>query len=283
MGDRLHALAAALLLVAAGAARAEDLRPLPKSAPQDQAAPAVRLHLLADDRLDPDALRALNREGVVLWLRTASNTLRESTLDTLAHFGDAWVQLRPPLRARDLEQLRRAPRAGVWIFAGPQDALPAVRPGPFRLALALRGPLDAPRLEEVARLGPAAVEWRPGGEVDLLAWSQFKNLPGRKWLVREPSELAPGACQGRDAPRDPALSVHLGAVLAAGTGAFPCGRGPRLRLGLDMEPWVAQAALVRDGSAELELDVGADLRAVGRARALLDALGLPARKAPWAR
>jgi hypothetical protein len=63
-----------------------------------------------------------------------------------------------------------------------------------------------------------------------------------------------------------------------GTDAFPCGKGARIRASADTEAWVVQSVHVRDPSAELELEVGADLAKVRKARQLFDALGLVPRK-----
>ena len=66
-------------------------------------------------------LRALAGSGTVIWLRTRSNMLRDSTVEALALFPEAYVQLRPPVKEEQVRQLRRAPRVGAWLDAQALD------------------------------------------------------------------------------------------------------------------------------------------------------------------
>jgi hypothetical protein len=274
-GDCPLFLVAALLL--AQVAAAGDMRPL-----SDRAPPPVtenlRVHLVADEDLDPDALRALARPGVTLWLRTRSNTLRESTLDTARQFDSAWLELKAPLDGKSLAQLARSPAAGIWLRPKAGQALPAIKPGPHRLALTLDGPLDEARAEAISKLSPALVEWQAGAQTDLLAWSLFKNLPGKLLFRPDADAVAPVDC-ARPGRQAVAVAVHVAFLLSLGKDPFPCGKGARIRASADTEAWVVQALHVKDPSAELELEVGLDLARLRKARQLLDALGIAPRRA----
>lgn len=265
--------AALLLLVVSGAARAGEVKRLP-----DRGPPAItdslRAHLIADEDLDPDVLRALARPGVSLWLRTRSNAVRDSTLETARQFETAWIELKPPLEARALGQLARAPAAGIWLRPRVGEALPAVKPAPRRLAISFDGALDEARAAQVGRLSPSVVEWRVNAQqADLLSWSLFKNLPGRLLFRPDPDAVAPVDC-ARPGRQSVAVAVHVAFLLSLGKDAFPCGKGARIRVSAETEPWVIQALHVQDPSKEIELEVGADLAKVRKARQLFDALGL---------
>lgn len=270
--------ALALWLLAPLPALGSDVRPLPSGAPQQVVASGLRLHVIAHEDLDPDALRALARPGTTLWLRTRSNTLRESTIDTLAQFDGAWVELRPPLEARTLSQLARAPAAGLWLRLGEKAAPPPVRPGPRRVAVSLAGPLGPERAAAIAALSPAVVDWRAGAHTDLLAWGLFKNLPGKLLFRPDADAVTPVDC-ARPGRQSVAVAVHVALLISLGTDAFPCGKGARIQVSADTESWVLQAVHLRDPSAELEIEVGVDLARVRKARKLLDALGLTPRGA----
>lgn len=267
-----RAAGAALALLSVGLAHAGEVKRLPERGPPAVTS-SLRSHLIADEDLEPDALRALARPGVSLWLRTRSNALRDSTLESARQFDNAWIALRAPLEAKALRQLARAPAAGVWLRPG-ASALPAVKPGPLRLAISLEGPLDEARAAEVARLSPSVVEWRASAQqVDLLSWSLFRNLPGRLLFRPEADAVAPVDC-ARPGLESVAVAVHVAFLLSLGKDAFPCGKGARIRVSVETEPWVIQALHVQDPSKEIELDVGADLAKVRKARQLFDALGL---------
>lgn len=96
------------LLALSTAALAQDQRPVPAGSPDALIGRSVPVHVVASEELEPDVLRALARPGVTLWLTTRSNTLRESTLDTLNRFEASWVQLRLPLAHVDGAALARS-------------------------------------------------------------------------------------------------------------------------------------------------------------------------------
>jgi hypothetical protein len=75
-----------------------------------------------------------------------------------------------------------------------------------------------------------------------------------------------------------AVAVHVAFLLSLGKDTFPCGKGARIRLSTETEPWVVQSLHVSDPSKEIELEIGTDLARVRKARQLFDALDLrPAR------
>ncbi|MFP2923691.1 hypothetical protein ACLESO_00450 [Pyxidicoccus sp. 3LG] len=110
--------------------------------PTALALPGYRLHLVVDESVDADTLRALVGGGTVLWLRTRSNMLRDSTVEAVARFPEAYVQVRPPLREAHADQLRRAPRAGAWVDSESlkQGTGWLHRLGPRLVAVDVRGP-----------------------------------------------------------------------------------------------------------------------------------------------
>lgn len=250
--------------------------PTPAPAPKGLPPGAVRVHLRAHEDLDSDHLRLLSRPGVVLWLSTRSNTLRDSTLETLRAFEQVWVELRAPWRPSDLAQLERLPKAGLWLRV--EGAVPKLARPPRPIAVALRGPLG-PELEaSLATLRPAWLEWRAGAELDLMQWARFRQLPGRKLLERLPGEPTLQPCPDVPGPNEPALEVKVASVEAFSAETFPCGRGPLLQLEPETSPAVVQSLLVKSPSAELSIAVGADQRRSVATRKLLDQLGVPPRR-----
>lgn len=240
-------------------------------------APSVRVHLRASEEVAPDHLRAFARKNVTLWLTTRSNALRASTLDTLNRFGDAWIHLRAPVTEPDAAQLSKVPRAGVVLDARDLDRAQRIL-GPRRLAIRLEGPLDAALVARLAKTRPDETLWRAPAELDLLTWSLFRQLPGRKLLYRataaEPIASADGG-HVDPCPPDPASAepAPQGPVAAAPF-PFPCGRGPRVEVPLDVDRAVLQRLLVRDPSTELVVDLPDDPRQLSKARRLFDDLGL---------
>lgn len=264
---------AALLALAAGAALAQDQRPLPRGSPEALVAATVRVHVVASEELEPDALRALARPQVTLWLETRSNTLRESTVEQLARFDEAWVQLRAPLSKADARVLARAPKAGLWLSPKELDGVLGRAPGVRRLAVDVAGPLDAALAERLRAARPSFIRWQPGAPVDLLGWGLFRQLPGRKVWAPAPTEVLATRCAERDSAL-PSLELHVATLLAMSADVFPCGRGTRVVVGGDVEPWLLQSLVVRDPALELVLRVGADAAKASQARKLLERLGL---------
>lgn len=252
---------------------AQSQRPLSAEGPQVQAPVRPRVSVVAHEGLDPDRLRDLARPGVTLWLRTDSNLLRDSTLERLALFDEAWVSLRPPLLARDRRPLERLPRVGAWLSV---PALPVVGqlPASARVALEVEGALPAPSVLRRARL--AWLRWAPQAPLDVLAWAEFAQAPGRHVLVTGPATLLATRCEARD-PRGPQAELDLSTLLSLNADAFPCGPGARVRLRPDVEPWVLQSLLVRDSGLELVFEVRDEASAIAVSR-LFDRLGLVPRR-----
>lgn len=264
-----------MLALAAPFAAAQDQRPLPRGSPDALVTSSLRVHVIASEELEPDALRAFARPQVTLWLETRSNTLRESTVEHLALFDDAWVRVRAPLSVTDARVLARVPKAGLWLTPGDLDGVLGRAPGARRLAIDVKGPLDAALAEKLRSARPAVVRWSPNGAVDLLGWGLFLQLPGRKILAPAPTELLATRCGDRSATL-PALELHVATLLAMSADVFPCGRGTRVVVTGELEPWLVQSLVVRDPALELVLPVGADAAQASRVRKLLDRLGLGA-------
>jgi hypothetical protein len=237
-------------------------------------ATAPRVHLRAHEDLDPDRLRDLARPGVTLWLTTRTNTLRASTLENVARFDAAWVQLRSPLKPYDALAFKKLPTTGVMLGLESLDLLGRL-PGARRVALALKGPLDEALVAKVSAARPWEVRWTPEGEVDLLSWGQFSQLPGRRVIVATPQTLLPVKCAERRSG-DPSMELHVASLLALSSDVFPCGTGTRVVVQPEVEAWLLQSLLVRDPSVELVVDVGADSARALAVRGLMERLQLGA-------
>jgi hypothetical protein len=269
----LRSTSSALALLVGCAALGQGHRPLPAGSPELLVGRSVVVHVVASEDLEPDVLRALARPLVTLWLTTRSNTLRDSTLTTLSRFGAAYVQLRPPLAKVDGQALAAAPRAGLWLQ--PDARWPellqrwrAARP----VALELAGPLDEALAAQSAAMKPAQVRWRPASAVDVLQWARFRQLAPRRTAVVSPDLLLARDCGDRLAD-EAAAELHVATALAVGDGVFPCGKGTRVQVPPDVDPWLLKSLVVRDPSVELVVTVGDDVRLVGATRRLLEALG----------
>ncbi len=255
-------------------AGAQDQRPLPRGAPEAFVPTAPRVHVRAHEELDPDRLRDLARPGVTLWLSTRSNTLRASTLENVGRFDAAWVQLRAPLKPVDANVFAKIPAAGAWVDVAGLE-LTGRLPGARRCAVSLQGALDEALIARLSRARPAEVRWTPGGEVDLLSWGQFRQLPGRRVIAAAPQSLLPVNCAERKSG-DPSVELHVASLLSLSSDVFPCGAGARVVVQPDVESWLLQSLLVRDPSVELVIEVGADAARAVAARGLLERLQLGA-------
>lgn len=246
-------------------------------APTELALPGYRLHLVVDESVDADSLRALAGRGTVLWLRTRSNMLRDSTVEAVARFPEAYVQLRPPLREAQARQLQRAPKAGAWLEAGTLGAGAwHHRLGPRRVAVDIRGTLDAEVARKIAALRPARVTWLPGDvEVTLAGWGELAWLPGAKLLVLAGASGLEGTCQG-EAARGPSRTARAAVSLRVEAGARvdgpPCGTGRRVRVSGPPDDAALVALFSRMPAAELELEVGSNPVALAHARAWVERL-----------
>lgn len=237
-------------------------------------ATAPRVHVRAHEDLDVDRLRDLARPGVTLWLSTRTNTLKASTLENVERFDSAFVQLRAPLKPVDAAIFKRIPRAGPWLE--PDSLELATRlPGARRVAIEFSGPLDEALAAKISAEHPAEVRWKEPPAIDLLAWSQFRQLPGRRVIAASTQALLPVKCAERRR-EDPSLELHVANLLALSSDVFPCGVGTRVVVQAELDPWLLQSLLVRDPSVELVIEVGADSSKALAARALMEKLQLGA-------
>jgi hypothetical protein len=257
-------------LLISTAALAQNQRPLPLEAPEAMP-PLARVHVLVRDTLEPDRLRDLARPNVTAWVETSNNTLSVAAVENLARFDEAFVQLRAPLAHVDAAEFARMPRVGPWLeFA--DLALVGRLPGARRLAVSIKA-LDEPTVAALTRARPSVVRWTPAAELDVLQWSLFRQVPGHRVVVGATHLLVPQRCTERRGD-EAALELHVANLLALSSDAFPCGKGTRVVVPLDVDRWLLQSLLVRDPSVELVLEVGADAERARAARALLDALGV---------
>lgn len=222
-----------------------------------------RLHLVVDESVEADDLRALAGSGTVIWLRTRSNMLRESTVEALALFPEAYVQLRPPLKEEQIRQLRRAPRVGAWLDAQALSGQGLHWLGPRRMAVEIRGALDEALARRLSAVHPSRIIWLPGSsEVSLESWGAFAQLPGSKLLSigGDFSSTCP------ELPWRAALST-VSLRVEEGTGGETCGLGRRVVMKGFPNDAVLGAVLGRDPSTELELEIGPGASELERARA----------------
>ncbi len=258
---------AAAFAVALMLGQADAPADLPARGPLTSATvlPGFRIHVEISEELEPDAIRALVQPGVVLWVRTRSNVLRQSLVENLARAPDVFVQLKRPLKPGEISQLRRMPQAGVWVSDEDLED-PGVRAlGPRRLAVEISGELSAERAERVGRARPAHVRWRTPGVPSLLAWAEFSGLPGAK-LLRADVPVPCGELLGRG--RTSGISVWRSGVAGPRGCAYP----PRVRVGPDIADKQLQRIALEDPASELELVVGDDVRAAYAAQKLLQRL-----------
>lgn len=265
------------LVAVAALVLAADHRPLPAAAPNELVAPALAAHVIADDELEPDALRALCRPQVTLWLQTKSNVLKASTVETLNRCERAFVQLRPNVSDAARRQLERAPRVGLWVAAAHVDDPSILRlKGPRPLAVWFEGALDEGLARRLERARPGLIEWRKPIGPSVLSWGLFLALPGKKLLSVDADRSAPLVCSGPVSDRAPSVRVHVASLLALGADPYPCGAGSRVMVAPDVDRWLLQSVLVRDPSAEPEVRA-VSAREASLAAALFDELQLERR------
>lgn len=249
-------------------AGAQLQRPLPTNSPQTLTV-TPRVHVRASETVDVDLLGALARPGVILWLRTSGNTLKASLVERLARFDTVWVQVHAPLKPVDARVWAAVPRAGAWVDVSSLAELKKL-PGARRVAVELSGALTDAILEQLRSARVDEVRWAPQGEVDLLRWSQFSQLRGRRVLVAPVGETWPVTCGQRAGP---SVEVHLSSLLAASSEVFPCGAGARVVVPMDTDDWLLRSLVLRDPTVELVVDAPDDEHARG-ARALVERLQL---------
>ena len=246
-------------------------RPLPVGAPEDFTAPAVRVSVVVHEDLDPDLLRPLARHDVTLWLQTRSNSLRASTIENAARFDEAFVQLRAPITREAAQLFARLPRVGAWLETAHLAVVPRL-PGARKIAVEIRGALDAALADRVAAAKPSMVRWSPDANatLDLMQWGLFRQLPGRKVVVMPASSLRPATCTDQLAITSVELDVAT--VLTMNSAVYPCGKSPRVVIRPSIDHWLVQSLTVRDPSVELVVPIGTDVNAARETRTILDLL-----------
>jgi len=228
--------------------------------PSEWVLPGVRVHVVASEDLDPDRLRALARPEVVLWIRTRSNGLRRSTVETLHDAGAAFVQVRPPLGAPSLAPF--SGRVGPWVEERGLDASRAGRWSPGRLAVDLEGPLTEELAARIGKLRPAAVVWRRGGWPGPDEWVRARALSGVE-LVAD----AAGDCGS--VPRRARVRVRLPLGRRQ---EHVCGLPVRLEVPATVDLDQIREVFLTRADVDLLTDVGDDPALAGAARRWIEAL-----------
>jgi hypothetical protein len=223
------------------------------------------VNVWASEDLEVDTLRSLvTRPGVTVWLSTRTNSLRESTLDTLAKAKHAYVAVRPPFNGALRSQLARVAHVGLWVDLNAQsvDGIGAVL-GNRPLAVTVSGNLEKAQVALLSRTRPRVVLWRPTQPPDVLALAQARALSGRVWLRWPEDAPEPAGCP-------PKLGVTL--MMRLKEGAKPevtCARQAMFELSPLSTAAQLQQLTFLAPTAEVSFEVGAD---ADRARSVLQVL-----------
>jgi hypothetical protein len=237
-----------------------------RSAPSDFVANTFHIHVVVDESISPDLLRSLARPQVTLWLQTNSNVLKDSTLENVARFDTAWIQLRAPLSSSQALVFKRVPKAGVWAKSvSDAKSLKGKLPGVRAMALDIDSLAE---LELIRGLRAQLVRWTPTEPVSVMAWSSFSQLAARR-IVKFPAEQTPVmTCQKRST-KQPAVEISLAMLFTLGKDIFPCGTGNLVELDPKIEPFILAGLAARDPSAQLVFSPGAEEEKVRAVRELL--------------
>jgi hypothetical protein len=217
------------------------------------------VHVEASEELDPDRLRALARPEVVLWLRTRSNGLRRSTVETLQLAGSAFVQVRPPLGAPALAPF--VGRVGPWVEERGLDVSRVRRWSPGRLAVDVEGPLTEELAGRLRVLRPVAVRWKRGGWPVREEWARAWQLPGVELL--DAGEVIDCA----EVPAKTRIRVERGR-----SPGEVCGLPVRVRLSPEASVDDVRQVLLGHPDVDLAIEVGEDAARAAAVARVLDAL-----------
>jgi hypothetical protein len=232
---------------------------LAAAGPEPLQLPGFRLHLVLSEELEPDRLEALARPGVVLWLMTRSNLLKQSVAERLGHADSSYVQVRPPLGQAGLQR-QFTTRVHPWVELSGLDVQSYRRWAPAGTAVELSGGLTEERLAGLRALRASTVHWRPEEPPTLEEWARTAHLSGLE--VRPPSVLPP--CQrvlkGAERIR---LRVPAG---VADSSAAGCGFALRLEIPPSMSEADVRELLVAFPGAELWTEVRSEADASAAAR-----------------
>ena len=243
------------------------------AAPSEQILLPMRVHVFVTEELPPDALRALAKPNVVLWVQTRTNLLRASLLERLGEFSEVYVRMRPPVLAVHRRQLDHLPRVGIWMDEGSEGdaSLRSLRPHPT--AISVRGPLTPEAARRIEEVRPRQTRWEPAkDDVSLEAFGLWLSLPGQKTLVA-PSGFDRPICEERARPLAGAQRGFIEAEFFSGAASLPslpgCGLGQRLWVTPELPSELLASLGVRDRSVELRLNLGADEDLAQRVHLLL--------------
>ena len=231
--------------------------------PGGLALPGFQVHVVASESLDPDRLRALARPEVVLWVRTRTNGLRRSTVETLQLAGSAFVEVRPPLGAPALAPF--VGRIGPWIDLRDVDVSRVRRWSPGRLAVDVDGPFTEALVARLRVLRPAAVRWSRGGWPEHDEWVRVRGFHGVELLGLGKAPVDCGAVPARTRVR---VRLALGLVTADGV----CGMPLRVEVAAAAEAAEVHTLLLAHPDADLAVDVGGETAQADAARRWIDQL-----------
>lgn len=231
--------------------------------PSQVALPGFTLHLFVSEELSPDALRALIRPNVTVWLDTRSNMLRDSTLENLRRADASFVRFHPPITDVQQRRFSAALESGAWLDAAEVGGAGAYRLGGRALAVEVAGSIDANLATRIEASRPAFIWWSQV-PCDADAIARFAALHGRKVMVAPSFECAvPVPAKVRVAIRSADVKLPPGADADHVI----------VWLRPDAVPESVRAILVKRPAAELAVTVGSSEADARKAAALLDALG----------
>jgi hypothetical protein len=234
---------------------------LAAAGPEPLQLPGFRLHLVLSEEVEPDRLEALARPGVVLWLRTRSNLLKQSVAERLGHADSSYVQVRPPLDQAGLQR-QFTSRVHPWVELPGLDVQSYRRWAPAGTAVELLGGLTEERLAALRALRASTVHWRPEEPPTPEEWARTAHLTGLE--VRPPSVLPPCPQALKGAER---IRLRVPAALAASTAAG-CGFALRLEIPASIAEADVCELLVAFPGAELWTEVKSEADAVAAAALL---------------
>lgn len=254
-------------LIVAAASNAAEPAHVPRGS-----RPHPSLTLVAHEDIEPDALRSFARPNVTLWLKTRSNTLRDSTLERLAEFDQVYVQVRAPLSATDAAVFRRIPRAGLWIDAREPAALSRQIPGPRRVLVEFAGELSRASVQSITAHRPTVVFWKPPVEVDVDDGQieLLSQLPGRRIL--QPASGAMPSAQCARVLRHTTLQLPVARSSPQVSSEAPCFASERWEVEVGTAVDTIDALLMARRNGEVVFDLTAPNASIDDLRSTIDHL-----------
>ncbi len=230
------------------------------------------LTIVVHEDIDPDVLRSLAKPNVTLWLKTRSNTLKDSTIERLSDFEQVYIQIRSPLSAVDAAVFRKIPRAGLWINSVEPVALSRRVPGPRPLAVEVAGALTEMSAKQVSGHRPTLVLWKPPSDLDVddAMIDRLSKLPGRKLLQAASWPVPNAGCSQSNSHTSLQLPVAAyNLELLANTSCFALRRW-LIEVGTAVD--TIDVLLSVDRHAELVFDLTIQNSSIDELRSMIDHL-----------